>query len=146
MQDGTFSLFEEKSTHIDGGAVLHRNINSEPPTVLKAVGNWLYLDDGRKLFDASCGAAVSCLGHGSIKRIEAATIRAMRAVSYACSVDFVTVPVKELCQFLIDSTDGSMARAVIYCSGKLTFLHAVMEKLTLTLNRLRSNGGLYETG
>jgi adenosylmethionine-8-amino-7-oxononanoate aminotransferase len=145
-QNRAFSLFKEPSIHIDGGAVLHRNINSEPPTVFKAVGNWLYLSDGRKLFDASCGAAVSCLGHGSIKRIEAATIRAMRAVSYASSVDFVTVPVKELCQFLIDSTDGSMARAVIYSSGKLTLFYAVVEKIALILNRLRSNGGLNETG
>ena len=117
LQDGAVSFYDKTPVHIDGGAVLHRNINSEPPTVIKAVGNWLYLDDGRKLYDASCGASVSCLGHGSIKRIEAATIRAMRSVSYVSSLDFVTAQVKELCQFLVDSTNGGMARAVIYSSG-----------------------------
>jgi adenosylmethionine-8-amino-7-oxononanoate aminotransferase len=117
LQDEAVFFYVKMPVHIGGGAVLHRNINSEPPTVVKAVGNWLYLNDGRKLFDASCGAAVSSLGHGSIKRIEAATLRAMRTVSYVSSLDFVTVSVKELCQFLVDSTDGAMARAVIYCSG-----------------------------
>ncbi|KAF2787680.1 PLP-dependent transferase [Melanomma pulvis-pyrius CBS 109.77] len=102
---------------VDGSAVLYRNINIEPPTAVKGVGNWVYMSTGHKFFDASCGAAVSCLGHGSIKRIEDAMVDATRAVSYISGLDYITDPVKKLCKFLVDSTHGRMARAALYSSG-----------------------------
>jgi len=45
-------------------AVLHRSLHHKPLHVLSAKGNFLYLDDGQKILDATGGAAVSCLGHG----------------------------------------------------------------------------------
>lgn len=45
-------------------SVLHRSLHSEPVRVQSAKGNYLYLSNGQKIFDATGGAAVSCLGHG----------------------------------------------------------------------------------
>lgn len=44
--------------------VLHRSLHDEPHRVLSAKGHTLYLDNGQQIFDATGGAAVSCLGHG----------------------------------------------------------------------------------
>ena len=38
--------------------VLHRNLHEEPPTVIHAAGLHLTLSDGRKIIDATGGAAV----------------------------------------------------------------------------------------
>ena len=53
--------------HVNGkttsSAVLHRSLHHEPLHVLSAKGNYLYLDNGQQILDATGGAAVSCLGH-----------------------------------------------------------------------------------
>ena len=55
--------------HVNGKttsyAVLHRSLHHKPLHVLSAKGNYLYLDNGQKILDATGGAAVSCLGHGN---------------------------------------------------------------------------------
>lgn len=43
-------------------AVLHRDLHHDFPELLRAEGHYLYLKDGRKIFDASGGAAVACVG------------------------------------------------------------------------------------
>ena len=45
-------------------AVLHRSLHADPLRVRSAKGNLLYLSNGQKIFDATGGAAVACLGHG----------------------------------------------------------------------------------
>jgi adenosylmethionine-8-amino-7-oxononanoate aminotransferase len=45
-------------------AVLHRSLHHDPLRVVSAKGNYLQLDNGQKIFDATGGAAVACLGHG----------------------------------------------------------------------------------
>lgn len=55
--------------HVNGkttkSAVLHRSLHHKPLHVLSAKGNFLYLDNGQEILDATGGAAVSCLGHGN---------------------------------------------------------------------------------
>lgn len=46
-------------------AVLHRSLHHEPLRVVAARGNHLELNNGQRIFDATGGAAVSCLGHGN---------------------------------------------------------------------------------
>lgn len=46
-------------------AVLHRSLESDPLKVLSAKGNYLHLENGQRVFDASGGAAVACIGHGN---------------------------------------------------------------------------------
>lgn len=47
-----------------GSAVLHRSLHHEPLHAISAKGNYLYLSNGQKIFDATGGAAVACLGSG----------------------------------------------------------------------------------
>ena len=46
-------------------AVLHRSLHHEPLHVVGAKGSYLRLSNGQEIFDATGGAAVSCLGHGN---------------------------------------------------------------------------------
>jgi adenosylmethionine-8-amino-7-oxononanoate aminotransferase len=55
--------------HVNGklaeSAVLHRSLHHKPLHVTSAKGNLLCLSNGQKIFDATGGAAVSCLGSGN---------------------------------------------------------------------------------
>jgi len=46
-------------------AVLHRSLHHDPLRVVAATGNYLHLSNGQRIFDATGGAAVACLGHGN---------------------------------------------------------------------------------
>lgn len=50
--------------HNHKSAVLNRSLHHDPVRVISAKGNYLYLNNGQKIFDATGGAAVACLGHG----------------------------------------------------------------------------------
>src|SRR6516164_4100848 len=43
--------------------VLHRSLRETPPKAIGGEGVYLFAEDGRRVLDASGGAAVSCLGH-----------------------------------------------------------------------------------
>jgi hypothetical protein len=45
-----------------------RHLRKEYPVVIRAKGNYLYLNDEREVFDACSGAAVACLGYNN-KRV-----------------------------------------------------------------------------
>ena len=49
----------------DSSAVLHRSLHQDPLHVVSANGHYLHLSNGQKIFDATGGAAVACLGHGN---------------------------------------------------------------------------------
>lgn len=51
-----------KSIGTQKSAVLHRHLRRDFLSVERGEGNYLILEDGRKIFDASGGAAVACLG------------------------------------------------------------------------------------
>ena len=46
-------------------SVLHRSLHHKPLQAVSAQGNYLYLSNGQKIFDATGGAAVACLGSGN---------------------------------------------------------------------------------
>jgi adenosylmethionine-8-amino-7-oxononanoate aminotransferase len=41
-----------------------------PVNVIKAEGHFIYLEDGTKILESTCGAAVACLGHGKVEVIK----------------------------------------------------------------------------
>lgn len=43
-------------------AVLHRHLHHKFLSLARGEGHYLVLDDGRRIFDASGGAAVACVG------------------------------------------------------------------------------------
>ena len=60
--------FLSSDTTQHGGSesfVLHRSLHHEPLQVISAKGNLIHLNNGQSIFDATGGAAVSCLGHGN---------------------------------------------------------------------------------
>ncbi|MCJ1377628.1 hypothetical protein MMC17_000723 [Xylographa soralifera] len=97
-------------------AVLHRDLHHAPLKVVAAKGNYLTLEDGRQIFDATCGAAVACIGHGD-PCVKEAVAQQMDEVSYCHSLFFSSSGAEDLAQLLIDSTHGVMARAFIVSSG-----------------------------
>jgi adenosylmethionine-8-amino-7-oxononanoate aminotransferase len=100
-----------------GSGILHRSLHSYPLKVIGAKGNYLFLSNGRKILDATGGAAVACLGHGD-DRVRSAIAKQQHEVSYCHSLFFSTTAGEDLGHLLIDSTDGKMAKAFIVSSGK----------------------------
>ncbi|KAK4126063.1 PLP-dependent transferase [Parathielavia appendiculata] len=103
-------------TTTEKSAVLHRDLGYDFLPLTGGSGSHLVLGNGRKVFDASGGAAVGCIGWGN-ERVARAVTRQILAIPY-CSTIFYTTKVQEdLCRYLVDSTSGNMSRAYIVNSG-----------------------------
>lgn len=97
--------------------LLNRNTKRSPLLVISGYGNYYVLGGGRAVYDATGGAAVSCIGRYDV-RVENAIISQMRlGTAYVPSLGFYTNVTEELAQYLIDSTGGRMSQAVFYGSG-----------------------------
>ena len=96
--------------------VLYARLATEPPTIKSSKGTYLITDDGRKILDASCGAAVACLGHND-SRVKEAIIRQLDDVAYCYAPFFTTAPAEELAKRLCASTGWQMSRVFIVSSG-----------------------------
>ncbi|KAK3944803.1 pyridoxal phosphate-dependent transferase [Diplogelasinospora grovesii] len=97
-------------------AVFHRHLNRDFLPLAKSEGNYLILEDGREVFDASGGAAVGCIGWGN-KQVAGAIMKQVLDAPYCASIYYTTRVQEELCRALVDSTSGKMARAYIVNSG-----------------------------
>jgi hypothetical protein len=101
----------------EDSAFFHRHLRRSFPRIAQGRGLHLVLEGGRKIVDASGGAAVACIGHGNT-RVHEAMQKQLAKVSYCSTTFFTTDVCEELCHFLVDSTGGRMARAYIVNSGK----------------------------
>lgn len=99
-----------------GSAVLHRSVHQVPEKVIEANGDWLVLGNGQRVLDATGGAAVACLGHGNTRVMKAMQAQ-MEEVSYCTSLFFSNNGAEKLADFLVDSTQGKMAKALMVNSG-----------------------------
>jgi adenosylmethionine-8-amino-7-oxononanoate aminotransferase len=108
----------EPKADSDQSALLYRNIHSIPRQVVSAKGNYLTMSNGQSILDATCGAAVSCLGHGN-ERVTEAIVRQLNEVAYCLSIEFGTKAAEDLAAELRDGTGGLMKKAYIVNSGKL---------------------------
>ncbi|EKD13061.1 uncharacterized protein L3040_007142 [Drepanopeziza brunnea f. sp. 'multigermtubi'] len=97
--------------------LLDRNLHKSFPVVKSGKGNYLQLADGRSIFDATSGAAVSCLGYGNQRIIDAMTAQLSSGIPYLASTFWASEVVEELCKELIDGTGGKMARVYLTGSG-----------------------------
>ena len=97
-------------------AVFHRQLRLNFPAIVRGEGSYLILDDGRRILDASGGAAVACIGHGDARVAEAAMAQ-MKSIAYCATIFYTSTACEQLCRLLIDSTGGHMARAYIVSSG-----------------------------
>jgi 4-aminobutyrate aminotransferase-like enzyme len=96
-----------------------RHLHKSFPAVKGGKGNYLYLADGRTIFDASSGAAVSCLGHDCKRVINAVSAQMNTGIPYLASGFWSSDVVEELCKELINGTGGRMSRVYLTGSGEL---------------------------
>ncbi|KAL4783720.1 pyridoxal phosphate-dependent transferase [Aspergillus varians] len=97
-------------------SVLYTKIDHRPPEIVRSQGNYLETSDGRRIFDASGGAAVACLGHNE-PRVKQAIMAQLDQTAYVYSPFFTVPAAEEIATFLTDSTGGAMSKVFIVSSG-----------------------------
>lgn len=121
-----------------------RHLHKSFPVVSRADGNWLHLEDGRKIFDTTCGAAVSCLGHRNQRVLDAMYDQMQTGVVYLASTFFSSPIVEKFCRELIRGTKWEMSRVYLTGSG-LSTQNIALEILT-KVTRFGGNGGHNQVG
>jgi adenosylmethionine-8-amino-7-oxononanoate aminotransferase len=96
--------------------VLHRSLRETPPKAIGGEGVWLIAEDGRKVLDASGGAAVSCLGHQHPRVLEAMAKQASR-LAYAHTAFFSSEPAEMLAEMLVGHEPGGLAYTYFVSGG-----------------------------
>ncbi len=96
--------------------VLHRSLRETPPKAIGGEGVWLFAEDGRRVIDASGGAAVSCLGHQHPRVIEAMAKQASK-LAYAHTAFFSSEPAEALAETLVGHEPGGLAYAYFVSGG-----------------------------
>ena len=97
--------------------IIHRDLKvPPPPTVVGSQGIYLHLADGRKIIDASGGAAVSAVGHQHPK-VLAALHAQTDAVTYCHTGFFTTEPAEQLAETIVGHEPGGLAYAFFVCGG-----------------------------
>src|ERR1700754_735631 len=105
--------------------VLHRSLRETPPRAVGGEGVWLFAEDGRKVLDASGGAAVSCLGHQH-PRVLAAMAKQSEKLVYAHTAFFSSEPAEELAEQLVGHEPGGLAY-VYFVSGGSEAIEAAIK-------------------
>jgi len=96
--------------------VLHRSSRSAPPIVVEGRGCWLIDSDGKSYLDASGGAAVSCIGHGDPRVIEAIARQAAK-VEYSHNSFFTSLPAEELADLLMSHSPAPLSKVYFISDG-----------------------------
>jgi adenosylmethionine-8-amino-7-oxononanoate aminotransferase len=96
--------------------VLHRSLRESPPRAIGGEGVWLIGEDGRRILDASGGAAVSCLGHQH-PRVLAAMARQASKLAYAHTSFFSSEPAEALADKLVGHEPGGLGYAYLVSGG-----------------------------
>ncbi|MBY8977482.1 aspartate aminotransferase family protein [Rhodobacteraceae bacterium NNCM2] len=95
--------------------VFPRNCHIAPPTAVGGDGCYLIDASGKRYFDASGGAAVSCLGHSN-ERVKEAIKAQVDQLAFAHTGFFTSEPAEQLADLLIDHAPGDIDR-VYFVSG-----------------------------
>lgn len=96
--------------------VLHRSLRETPPKAIGGEGVYLFAEDGRRVIDASGGAAVSCLGHQHPSVI-AAMAKQASTLAYAHTAFFSSEPAERLAETLVGHEPGGLAYAYFVSGG-----------------------------
>lgn len=96
---------------------LPRIIGKQLPRIIKGKGLYLHTVDGRIVFDASSGAAVSGIGHGNKRVINAMKRQLDMGIPYLSTTFWSSEVAELLCQELINGTKGKMAKVYLCGSG-----------------------------
>ena len=96
--------------------LLHRSLRETPPKAIGGEGVYLFAEDGRRVIDASGGAAVSCLGHQH-PRVIAAIAKQASTLTYAHTAFFTSEPAEALAETLVGHEPGGLAYAYFVSGG-----------------------------
>ncbi|WP_376098983.1 aspartate aminotransferase family protein [Roseomonas sp. CCTCC AB2023176] len=96
--------------------ILHRTMTATPPLAVRGEGSWLHLADGRRILDASGGAAVSCLGHNH-PDVVAAVQRQVGVLDYAHTGFFTNEAAEALADRLVGHAPGGLTMAYFVSGG-----------------------------
>lgn len=96
--------------------LIQRNLSIMPPIATGGRGIWLHTEDGRSILDGSSGAAVSCLGHGNERVIDAICQQAAKH-AFAHTSFFSSEPAEALAQHLVGDEPGGLSAAYFVSGG-----------------------------
>ncbi|OWY29281.1 aspartate aminotransferase family protein [Herbaspirillum robiniae] len=105
--------------------VFHRNPRSKLPVAVAGEGMALIDHEGKRYIDASGGAAVSCLGHGHPRVVEAIKAQ-VGQLAYAHTSFFTTEPAEKLAAMLAEAAPGSLNH-VYFLSGGSEAVEAALK-------------------
>jgi adenosylmethionine-8-amino-7-oxononanoate aminotransferase len=91
-------------------------LRETPPKAIGGEGVYLFAEDGRRVIDASGGAAVSCLGHQH-PRVIAAMAKQASTLAYAHTAFFSSEPAEALAETLVGHEPGGLAYAYFVSGG-----------------------------
>lgn len=95
--------------------VFPRSCSAKLPTAIAGDGCYLIDQTGKRYFDGSGGAAVSCLGHSN-QRVRDAIKAQVDTMAYAHTSFFTSDPTEALADLLIEHAPGNLDR-VYFVSG-----------------------------
>ncbi len=95
--------------------VFPRHCHVELPSAVSGEGCFLVDENGKRYFDGSGGAAVSCLGHSN-QRVKAAIKEQVDQLAFAHTGFFTTEPAEALADLLCENAPGDIDR-VYFVSG-----------------------------
>jgi len=95
--------------------VFPRHSKLNPPTAVSGEGCYLIDASGKRYFDGSGGAAVSCLGHGDPEITEAIKVQ-LDKLAFAHTGFFTSEPAEELADLLVEHAPDGIER-VYFVSG-----------------------------
>ncbi|MBD5769474.1 aspartate aminotransferase family protein [Marinomonas colpomeniae] len=96
--------------------VFPRHCHVTLPTTVAGDGCYLIDKDGKRYFDGSGGAAVSCLGHSNARVIKAIQDQAGK-LAFAHTGFFTTEPAEALADLLIENAPGDLDRVYLVSGG-----------------------------
>lgn len=110
--------------------IIHRQLTTDYPCVAGGEGVWLVDRAGKRYLDGSGGAAVSCLGHGNRRVIDAIKAQLDR-IAYAHSAFFTNEAAETLADRLLERAPQGFGAAMFVSGGSeaveaaLKFAHQV---------------------
>lgn len=105
--------------------VFPRHSKNTPPVGLRGDGVYLIDANGKRYFDGSGGAAVSCLGHSDRDVIEAIKSQ-LETMAFAHTSFLTSQPAEELADLLIQHAPGGLER-VYFVSGGSEAVEAALK-------------------
>ncbi len=96
--------------------IFHRAPAHDYPVAVRGAGIYLFDRDGKRYIDASGGAAVSCLGHGHPRVIEALKRQADR-LSYVHTSFFSSDPAEALAEHLVARAPAGISHVAFVSGG-----------------------------